>query len=160
VARLTRKWKIALGMAAGCLVLPVLAFLALNWYLTSSGTLIRSDYPAVDYDPLLTREAARALPLIKAIDRYRGEHASLPAEMADLGPYLPAHAKRPKNWVPSPQDMRPEWEYTRTGAASYDLFLKLDWDPSLNYRREGSKGYWYFDPGDGSDAIKIIKLNP
>ena len=157
---MTKKWKIVLGVAGGCLLLPVLAAFALNWYLTSSGTIIRSDYPAVDYDSMLTREAARALPLIKAIDRYRGEHARLPADLADLGPYLPARSKRPKASVPTPEDMKPEWMYTRTGSTSYDLFLKLDWDPSLNYRCEGSKGYWYFDPGDGSDNIKIIKLNP
>jgi len=151
---MTKKRKIVLGVAGGCLVLPVLA-LAVVSYLASSMVYMRWDYPARDYDPLLTPKAARALPLIKAIDRYRGEHSSLPADMADLAPYLPTRPKPPK----VPHAVRPEWQYTRIGVASYDLYLKLDWDPSLHYRFEGSKEYWYFDPGDGSDG-KIIKLNP
>lgn len=155
MAPMTKKRKIVLGVAGGCLVLPVLA-LAVVSYLGRD--IIRSDYPAADYDPMLTREAARALPLIKAIDRYRGEHSSLPADMADLASYLPARPKPPK--LPTPESAKTQWRYLRLGVASYDLFLKLDWDPSLHYRFEGSKGYWYFDPGDGNEDMKIIKLNP
>ena len=80
---MTKKRKIVLGVAGGCLVLPVLA-LAVVSYLASSMVYMRWDYPARDYDPLLTPKAARALPLIKAIDRYRGEHSSLPADMAAI----------------------------------------------------------------------------
>jgi hypothetical protein len=154
-APMTKKRKIVLGVAGGCLVLPVLA-LAVVSYLGRD--IIRWDYPAADYDPMLTREAARALPLIKAIDRYRGEHSSLPADMADLASYLPARPKPPK--LPTPESAKAQWRYLRLGVASYDLYLKLDWDPSLHYRFEGSKGYWYFDPGDGNEDFKIIKLNP
>jgi hypothetical protein len=154
---MTKKRKIVLGVAGGCLVLPILGF-AVLCYLVSRWNIISSNYPASDYDPMLTREAARALPLIKAIDRYRGEHSSLPANQADLAPYLPARPKPPE--VPTPESARPQWLYLRMGVASYDLFLKLDWDPSLHYRFEGSKGYWYFDPGDGNEDFKIIKLNP
>ncbi len=151
---MTRKWKIVLGVGGGCLLPVALAF-AVALYFSPGG--MRGTYPAADYDPLLTREAARALPLIKAIDRYRGEHSSLPADMADLAPYLPDWPRPTKD--PSPDAVRPEWLYTRIGIARYDLHLGLGWDPSLHYRFEESKGYWYFDPGDGSDR-KIIKLNP
>jgi hypothetical protein len=155
---MTKKSKIVLGVAGGCLVLPVLAFTA--WYFFFfSRQVILWNYPAADGDLRLTREAARALPLIKAIDRYRGEHSSLPANMADLDPYLPAPSKPPKAPLPSVQAVKPDWHYTRIGDARYDLAVGLGWDPSLHYRFEGSKGYWYFDPGDGSD-VKIIKLNP
>jgi hypothetical protein len=153
---MTKKRKIVLGLAGGCLVPLVLAF-AVLWYY-SAWDIIRSDYPAEDYDPMLTREAARALPLIKAIDRYRGEHSSLPATQADLDPYLPARPKPPK--VPNLQSAKAQWRYTRLGVTSYDLSLRLDWDPSLHYHFEGSKGYWYFEPGDGNEDSKTIKLNP
>jgi hypothetical protein len=157
VAPMTKKKGIVLGVAGGCLGLSILA-LAFVSYL--GWNVIRWDYPAADYDPMLTREAARALPLIKAIDRYREEHSSLPADMADLAPYLPARPKPLK--VPTPESARSQWMYTRLGVASYDLDLRLDWDPSLHYRFENSKGYWYFDPGLGNEGtdFKIIKLNP
>jgi hypothetical protein len=154
---MTKKKKIVLGVTGGCLALPVLAF-ALAWSCYGGRDMITWNYPASDYDPMLTEKAARALPLIKAIDRYREEHSSLPENQDDLAPYLPARPKPPK--VPTPQSSRPQWRYLRLGAASYDLFLKLGWDPSLHYRFENSKGYWYFDPGDGNENYKIIKLNP
>jgi hypothetical protein len=154
---MTKKRKIVLGVSGGCgcLVLLVLAF-AVAWYFSPGG--MRSTYPASDYDPLLTKVAANALPVIKAIDRYRGEHSSLPANMADLAPYLPAQPKPPK--VPTQQSLKRHWSYTRLGVASYDLASSLGWDPSLHYHFEKSKGYWYFDPGDGNEDFKVIKLNP
>lgn len=154
---MTKKTKIILGVAGACLVLPLLALAVACSYF--SRQIVRFDYPAADYDPMLTREAARALPLIKAIDRYRGEHSSLPATMEDLAPYLPARPKPPKAPVPPGQAAKPDWHYYRLGDARYDLSVGLGWDPTLHYRFEGSKRYWYFDPGDGSDE-KIIKLVP
>jgi hypothetical protein len=147
-------------VTGGCLVLPVLAFVVAGNLYFSRSQSIDWDYPAADNDPLLTREAARALPLIKAIDRYREEHSSLPANMADLEPYLPARPKPPRAPVPPRQAVKRDWFYTRLGGSSYDLSLVLGWDPLLHYHWEESKAYWYFDPGDGSDIKKIIKLSP
>jgi hypothetical protein len=152
---MTKKKKIVLGASGGCLVPLVLVFVVASYF--SPGGL-RSTYPASDYDPLLTKVAGTALPVIKAIDRYRGEHSSLPASMADLAPYLPARPKPPK--VPNPQSATRHWWYTRINATCYELGSSVGWDPTLNYRFEGSKGYWYFDPGDGSGEFKIIKLKP
>jgi hypothetical protein len=44
-------------------------------------------------------------------------------------------------------------------GSSYTLYVKLGWDPTLQYRFDGLQGLWYFDPGDGSEG-KLIKLNP
>jgi hypothetical protein len=84
---MTKKKKIIVGVGGGCLTLLVIA-LALLGYLASREWPggMRPSYPAADYDPRLTREAAKALPIIRAIDRYREEHASLPAKMTDLRP--------------------------------------------------------------------------
>jgi|GEM_PF-4036113 len=73
VAPMTKKSKIVLGVGGGCLVLPLLAFVAMYAYFSRG--IIRWDYPAADYDPMLTREAARALPLIKLAAASRSQAA-------------------------------------------------------------------------------------
>ncbi len=153
---MTRKTKILVGVAGGCL-LPLVIGLGLAWYflffLEIPGGM-RSSYPARDYDPRLTREAAKILPLIAAVNRYHGEHSAFPAKEEDLAAYNP---------MPKPQKGSAPivWHYTLTGNGSgYTLFLSLGWDPSLQYRYNGSQGQWVFEPGDGTTDEKIIALKP
>ena len=128
--------------AAGALAIPLaIALAGCEW---PGG--MRSSYPAKDYDPRLTREAATGLPLIAAINRYHEENSAFPATKADLA-------------VPSDK-AESRWDYRRDQDGSgYSLFHPLGWDPSLQYRSNGTQGQWVFDPGDGSEE-KPILLKP
>lgn len=153
---MTKKKKIFLGVAGGCLAVPMIV-LALAWYLVgpTPGEL-PWNYPAADYDPRLTREAAKALPLIRGLDRYYQAHAIFPPERNDFAPDLPELPKAPAK----PRPHKVGWMYSRgMNGTTYSLYLKLGWDPTLQYQCDGSRGYWQFDPGDGSEP-KIIKLKP
>lgn len=116
---------------------------------------MRSSYDAADYDARLTRIARSATPLIDALNRYRVDHSAFPEEASGLAPYLPLEVI-PKGRYAAIHSWIYSADQNRRG---YSLWYKLGWDPSLNYRFDGSRGEWVFDPGDGSDS-KVLLLKP
>jgi hypothetical protein len=115
---------------------------------------MRPTYAAADYDARLTREAANAMPLIAALNRYHDEHAGFPAHAADFISYLVSVSPRPL--TASTDDML-GWRYAQgEKGVSYILSRKLGWDASLRYHYDASGTRWVFDPGDGSPERTII----
>jgi hypothetical protein len=105
---------------------------------------------AVDGDPHLTAIAKSALPLIRNLDRYYGEHRHYPKETANIESTL------------GPTDSNGlfgGWYYIAEADDAYSLYFKLGWDPSLFYRCTKDGTYWEFDPGDGAPS-KILHLKP
>src|SRR5687767_399388 len=100
---------------------------------------IPSSYAARDHDPRLAREAATAQPLIASITRHRTEHGQFPTNFLALG--LPFR----------------DWWYEGL-PSGYILSKKLGMDTALLYRFEHGNGRWFFDPGDGSNPEREIKL--
>jgi hypothetical protein len=114
-------------------------------------------HDATNYDPELTRDARRVLPVIAALNRYHSKHSSFPADASQLAPYLPPGSVRTIGPGHSHVD---GWDYRRDrDRKGYVLSVRLDWDPSPDYWYDGSKGHWIFQPGDGS-AEKEIILRP
>jgi len=120
---------------------------------------MRSTYGARDQDARLTREAATALPVIAALERYHTQHASFPEDLSVLRDVAPADPGEKSFW-PDSAGSALGWRYYRQGdGAGYVLSRKLGWDPMLEYHSDGDPGLWVFDPGDGSDE-KPILLKP
>lgn len=114
---------------------------------------MRPNYPAKDFDPLLTSKARPAHGLIAALEAYRRDHSHYPGGVHELASYL-------GDRTPA-EDLERicGCTYVCDGDTGYHLYFKLGWDPSLNYVVEGTKGQWIFDPGDGSPT-KEIQLKP
>ena len=52
------------------------------------------------------------------------------------------------------------WTYPPPGKSdTFDLRLRMGWDPSLVYHGTAASGTWAFEPGDGSPERTIV-LNP
>jgi hypothetical protein len=111
-------------------------------------------YHLVDYDPGITRDAAKVKPVIAALDRYHHHHGRFPTDLSQLAPYLPSRLGTPdllkNNFVAG-------WEYY-SYRDKYWLHRKMGHYtlPPL-YEYEGSNGRWFWDTG----KTKIpIRLNP
>ncbi len=144
-----------LVLAAG-ICLPFLVGLAFFGFQLLSGKWpggMRPSYVAVDYDDRLTHEAATATPLISALKNYHDEHSTYPIHAADFVSYLPSPPQQSVN-----HEELLGWRYEQVGSG-YVLSRRLGWDPTLQYRYDGTAGEWVFIPGDGS-AERTIVLKP
>ena len=113
-------------------------------------------YQPVDYDPYLTTAAQSAMPILRALRSYRGDHQSFPQQAAELALYLPVVSGTPA----AAREFVLGWDYVRGDkAGAFTLSRKLGWDPSLLYRFDGGSGSWSLDPGDGSPE-KLLQLKP
>ena len=83
--------------------------------------------------PDLAAAVDSARPLVAALEREHAAQGRLPAQLPELA------TPRPGGWT-----------YTRINDHEYDLFRKLGWDESIQYRFRDGRGQWIFDPGDGS----------
>jgi hypothetical protein len=113
-------------------------------------------YRVADYDPGLTRMAAKAKPLMAALDRYHRLHGRFPPAASQLTPYLRPGLAR-----------SPALEYNVINGCAYRKHKNSDdyelWvifsrdDPRLHYESKGSTWRLVYD--DGS-ADKPVRLNP
>jgi hypothetical protein len=137
---------------AGFLLSIAIALAAFLWFSEWPGGM-RSSYPAADYDPRLTREAATGTPLIAALKRYHEEHAAFPDHAADFASYLP----NPPEQLGTQSPYILDWRYYRLKkSGGYVLTRKLGWDAKLLYYYDGPGTRWVFDPGDGTPTKTII----
>jgi hypothetical protein len=160
------RWRrIIIGLAAlgGLALVAWIAVLALAFGIGGVG----SGYRARDGDLLLTQVARSGLPMIAALEAYRGEHGTYPDpakedDISRLARHLPAAMGpvRRGGWLEFQAGSGPRWTYYRSNrsASGYTLSLKLGWDPRLIYHSDGG-GRWEFDPGDGRET-KTVVLHP
>jgi hypothetical protein len=120
---------------------PAYWILSLLLALTSCERIggISSNYPAKDFDPLLTQYAQSATPLIRALDSQIKTTGTVPESLGRV--LLTTQAPKSLSYLP-------EKDY-------YRLYIKLGWDPSLFY--DSRTHTWTFDPGDGKPQ-KVIKI--
>ena len=131
-------------------VLAGLAALAGLAHLGKSIGGMSGSFAARDGDPVLTAEAAKLRPVIRALNRYYRKHGSLPKALGEVEPNPPA---------PAEVLMRCSYDPGQDGGR-YQIRYKLGWDPSLIYEYDGKSGQWSFDPGDGGSEPKRIELAP
>lgn len=147
---LRRRWK---------LIVVSLSLLAVSggiYFFLFSDTIggMRPTYAAADGDARLTRHAKTALPVIAALRQYHGQHNGFPEDVAQLGPLLPAGA------VNLASHSVEGWTYfSAPKSDTFELSLRLGWDPSLVYHGSAASGTWAFEPGDGSPEKPIV-LDP
>jgi hypothetical protein len=113
-------------------------------------------YRVVDYDRGLTREAARAKPVIAALDRCHHQHGRFPAAASQLTPYLPpglALSPAVEHNIINGCFYR---KYNNGNAYELRVIFGRD-EPTLRYKYEGLKAHWVYD--DGSTQIPV-RLNP
>jgi hypothetical protein len=119
---MTRKAKAILTLSGVGLLLAVGLVAYLLVFSDWPGGM-RPTYAAADYDARLTREAATAMPLIAALNRYRDEHAGFPAHAADLISYLVSASPGP---LTASIDDILGWRYAQgEKGVSYILSRKL-----------------------------------
>jgi len=157
-----RRWEM-LGLGGLVLILgvPVAGILLLRACEYPGG--MRSDYPARDFDPRLTRIARTALPIMEALERYHGKTGSYPASLTELRAYLPVGAEINEAinmaYLPVGVKMKEagngfmSWHYERLDPG-YCIASKLGWDSALYYDSQADQ--WIFHRGDGTPNVPII----
>jgi hypothetical protein len=112
-------------------------------------------YHVADYDPGLTREAARAKPVIAALNRYHHLHGRFPAVLSQLVPYLPSGLALSPAIEHNVINGYLYRKYNNGNAYTLGVVFGRD-EPMLLFRYEGSKGHWVFDYQNGSPGKEII----
>lgn len=123
--------------------------------ITMSNKMFGPRINAVDNDPYLTNTARPALPLIQALERYYSEHHHYPSPDTDEDSMF---FETQKGLVLNPEK-NGRWLYVPENSISYSLYHQLNWDAGLFYRCENNEGHWEYDPGDGGNPVKTIRLN-
>jgi hypothetical protein len=120
----------------------------------------------LDGDPQLTAIARTALPLIKALDRFRALYGRCPRleDRAGFAALLPVGTTIVGSFTGGfalSHGEAPPWIYQAPAShpARCSLSRKLGWDPDLVYAVDGPHSRWVFAPGDGSDD-RTIRLDP
>ena len=98
---------------------------------------IRSNYPAKENDPKLSKIARSVVPIIQKVEAFESRKGRLPETLEDLAVEL--------SQIPP--------VYYMPISNHYILSIKLGWDPKLTFDSQ-DRG-WTFDPGDGSPEKKI-----
>jgi hypothetical protein len=93
-------------------------------------TVVKSDYPAADYDPLLTAYAKTAVPIAEALRQDEKVGGQLPSDYKTYN-----------------------WAYKRE-AVGFSLTRHLGDRPTLTY--DSARDKWEFDRGDGSYPLTLL----
>ena len=153
----TRRW-----IFGGVIVVSVVAMLSciaawtavFPWQADGWPGGVSSSYAAADNDMRLTKEAATAVPIAKAIKSYCATHSTYPP-MTELQSLL-----KSSDINSSRAGQIDGWLYVpNSDQQGFSLTRKLGWDTALRYSWDGNSDLWYFEPGDGS-ASKRIELRP